>query len=488
MLEISMSVLDVSKSNKKTAIYYTTDGSEPNSTSKIYVKPFKIFKTTTVRALSISLGKEPSPIISELYSKGSRPVLPKVILNYGSGTYEGEIPPVILESQVEKSMVLYTTDGSEPTMASTLWNGIPLNLTAPLTLKVKIFKHNWVPSVTTIAHYNYKTLPAPVPDIPNGTVFTDSLYIGFDIPGFKNLDGIQIFYTIDGSNPFKFGIPFKEEVTISHSSILKAFARKKGYYDSEIMEHEYFNMIKVKQAYYEDRNRDGRIETATLIFNRTILNPPSIIEFTDPYTTEKRKVETINILSHDQFFNNQSITVPIAEPFSYGGSFFSGHYGRIPLPGEFDTAPFLIHDSTHNSDIKPISQKNESSFNINRIKFNTNNVAVITNPLIPGKSKLPDFIKYLDDYQTETGTAVLINPPHPSHGYGVIYDALGNQVIISKKLAEDPLSGLLVLTWDGNNSEKKPVFSGTYLVVVTIQEKQSTKILTKKCHIVVKRD
>ena len=261
-----------------------------------------------------------------------------------------------------------------------------------------------------------------------------------------------------------------------------------GYYDSEVIVYEYFNMIKVKQAYYGDKNRDGKIETVTIVFNRPILNPPSIIEFTDPYTAEKRKIETINLLSFNQSSNNQTITLTLPEPFSYGGSFFSGHYGRIPLPGEFDTAPFLIHDSTQNSHIMPVNQINESSFNINRIKFNSNNVAVLTNPFIPGISKIPDFVKYLDEYRTEIGTAVLINPLHPSSGYGVIYDALGNQVIISKKLVEDPLSGLLVLVWDGKNSENKPVFSGTYLVVITIQEKQSSKIHTKKCQIAVKRD
>lgn len=52
-------------------IYYTTDGSNPTTSSTKYTGAFTLTKTATVKAIAVSTGKEPSEVVSETFTKES---------------------------------------------------------------------------------------------------------------------------------------------------------------------------------------------------------------------------------------------------------------------------------------------------------------------------------------------------------------------------------------------------------------------------------
>ena len=481
-LSVSLVVKGI-KDDDEVTIYYTVDGRDPTIFHLYYKKPIVLTKSTEVKAIAVKKGYRPSKVVSERYAKGPLPVIKRPEIIPEGGMYGGGLPPITFKNRLEKAMVMYTLDGAEPTMASELWDGKPIELQQPATVKLKVYKREWVPSVTVSERYEFETLPEPISNYEHGTVFPDTLNVALKVPGFLNEAGLRIYYTVDGSDPRKNGQLFKNNIVLSKSSILNTFARNRGYYDSKVNKYEYFNLIRVDHAYYQDKNKDGKIETAVLCFDKQLHTPPSIVEFSDPNTGRKRKVFDTNISLLGQGVGN-CLSISFNRPFGVAGSFMSGHYGRIPLPGEFDTSPFLIHDSTGIGTTPALLQEEKEDF---KKQYDDGNIGIINNPFLPGKAQLPEFIQNLNEFRTLTGTAIVVKPQYPSDGFADIFDKVGTQLVIRKKLLEDPATGNLYLIWDGKNRKKKVVPKGTYIIAITAKEKQSGKITENKVKVIVKR-
>ncbi len=486
-IEVTLYVPKI-EDNENVTIFYTLDGTIPSIFSKMYQKPITLNEATEVKAIALRKGYRPSKVVSEKYVKGEQKVVPKAEVKPEGGIYGGGIPPITFTHKLERAMIMYTLDESEPTMASDLWDRKLLHLNAPVTLKVKVFRSDWVPSVTVTEKYEYETLPEPLANFPTGTVFTDTLKVTLRVPGFRNETGLKIYYTLDGSDPVAYSQQYKPGtcINLTNSGIIKAFARRIGYYESKISTLEFFNMIRVVHAYYQDKDKDRKIESAVLYFDKSLTGPPSLIEFTDPYTFRKHKIMNGEPVTTGPW-KNKCILITFDSPFGPGGNFPSGHYGRIPLPGEFDTAPFLMHDSTSSHHVFPLTKIDIEKIFINSLQYDNQNIAVLNNPFEPGASKLPTIIQELNEFRTSTGTAILIKPLHPSIGTAVIYDALGNKVIVRKQLIEDPATGILFCVWDGKNNKRRLVESGTYLVILSLEEKQSHESTERKVTLVVRR-
>lgn len=107
-------------------IYYTTDGSEPDEKSEVYVSPVILENGDyIIRAVFINSNGVSSAVVTKEYHIDNE-VIPPPEVSLISGEYSSPISIEILEDDGE---VYYTTDGSTPTENSVLYTGpIPMPL------------------------------------------------------------------------------------------------------------------------------------------------------------------------------------------------------------------------------------------------------------------------------------------------------------------------------------------------------------------------
>ncbi|MBN1980522.1 MAG: chitobiase/beta-hexosaminidase C-terminal domain-containing protein, partial [Chitinivibrionales bacterium] len=479
LLELRFSVPGY-ENDDRIKLYYTTDGLTPTvKKSSLYKKPFFIRESTFISLFAVRDSVKQSRVVAEYYVKGEKPVVQKVTIIPRGGTYAGAIPPIALHCPTERAIITYTIDGSEPTMASKLWDRRPVMLTKPSILKSKAFLGENIPSVTTAERFDFEKLPSPVPSRNSGTIFSDSLVLYLRSPDFLTEESMVIFYTIDGNDPALFGIVASDSIVLYRTSTVKALLRKKGYYDSEVVTWEYFCVNKVVYAYFQDRNSDGLIDGAVLHFGKKLSEVPTLVEFTNPLTGDKMVVKVV-VPENTTFMDSSTIDISLTTPFSREQGFTYGHYGRIPLPGQFDTEPFLMFERSKNVAPTTVSLAQDS--------LRKDEISIINDPFSPQQSLLPGFVQALDDFQTEKGTVVIVRPYRPSTASAEITDSLGRNVVFTRQFREDERTGLLYFVWDGKDENNQYVRNGTFTIAITIEEKITSKVSQRYAYIQVNSD
>ena len=133
-------------------IYYTLDGSVPSKTNGTkFTSAIKLESTTTIKAIAVKDGAKPSEIVTKKYTNGSAVETP--VLSVPAGDFWNSIT-VFVTCNTKEANIYYTTDGNEPTSASTAYNaskGIVISDNA--TLKVIACKSGLADSSVVSAEY-----------------------------------------------------------------------------------------------------------------------------------------------------------------------------------------------------------------------------------------------------------------------------------------------------------------------------------------------
>lgn len=135
-------------------IYYTTDGSTPCDTSAMYVNPFMIGNTATVKALACKEGMTNSEIASATYTLDK--IVANPVITPESGFYEDEVS-VSISCATKDALIYYTLDGSTPNMLTSELYTVPFTIKKSCTLNVKAFKTGYTESETVTAEYEIET-------------------------------------------------------------------------------------------------------------------------------------------------------------------------------------------------------------------------------------------------------------------------------------------------------------------------------------------
>lgn len=112
----------ISSSTSGAKIYYTLDGTNPDTTSTLYVEPIQIkgdFTKITIKAVAKKLGFDFSCISTATYTINYPEILPIFDIPAGTLNFDTQIK---LSSNISDAKIYYTTDLSEPTIKSTLYS------------------------------------------------------------------------------------------------------------------------------------------------------------------------------------------------------------------------------------------------------------------------------------------------------------------------------------------------------------------------------
>src|SRR5512134_2868202 len=103
------------------SIRYTTDGSNPTTSSPLYSSAINLTNTATVKAAAFMSGYNPSGVASASFTI-NQPTVATPTITPNGGSYTGSVS-VSMATATAGASIRYTIDGSNPTTSSTLYSG-----------------------------------------------------------------------------------------------------------------------------------------------------------------------------------------------------------------------------------------------------------------------------------------------------------------------------------------------------------------------------
>ena len=205
-----------SDADTNTTVYYTTDGTDPktSSTSKIYTVPITINTTTTLRYIAVDEASNWSTAQTETYTIDT--VNPTANVNIKTGLYN-KTQNVTL-SMSETGNIYYTLNGDTPTATCNKYTG-PISITNTTTLKYLAIDLAGNISPVYTETYTIDKKAATVTANTNSGLYNTNKVVKLTMS--KNG---TIYYTLNGKTPTTSSSKYTGPITIKATSTLKFFA------------------------------------------------------------------------------------------------------------------------------------------------------------------------------------------------------------------------------------------------------------------------
>lgn len=215
-------------------IYYTTDGSSPTSASNMYTVPITLSYPVTVKAIAYKYGWSYSETKTIKFDFKVAPVS----VYPPSGIYDSTTD-VVLSPSIYGSKIYYTTDGSEPTAASSLYEN-PISIGKTTTIKAIAIKSGMIDSDVVSVKYTMQTTAPRI--YPGSGSYKTDMSISI-----SSTDGAKIYYTVNDTtfDVEKYQIPDKTSTlyvapfTVGNKKTVLAIACKEGFDDSVVTRESY---------------------------------------------------------------------------------------------------------------------------------------------------------------------------------------------------------------------------------------------------------
>jgi hypothetical protein len=138
------------------AIYYTTDGTTPTTSSTQYASPITVSATETIEAIAVATGYANSAVASATYTI-NLPLAAAPVFSPAAGTYTSA-QSVAITDATTGAAIYYTTNGTMPTMSSTMYMG-PITVSATETIEAIAVATGYSTSAVASATYTINLPP-----------------------------------------------------------------------------------------------------------------------------------------------------------------------------------------------------------------------------------------------------------------------------------------------------------------------------------------
>ncbi|MGA9128107.1 MAG: chitobiase/beta-hexosaminidase C-terminal domain-containing protein [Terracidiphilus sp.] len=221
----------ISTTTPNATIYYTTNGSAPNTGSTKYTGPITVSSSETIQSFAGSPGYANSIITSATYTINSS-ITAAPAFSLASGTYLWSQTLTITDA-TPNAVIYYTTNGSTPTTGSTVYTG-PITVWSPTplteTVQAIAVASGFAPSSVTSATY----VLAPYVATPIFTPAAGSYSSAQSVVISTTTPNATIYYTTNGSAPNTGSTKYTGPITVSSSETIQSFAGSPGYANSII--------------------------------------------------------------------------------------------------------------------------------------------------------------------------------------------------------------------------------------------------------------
>jgi alpha-tubulin suppressor-like RCC1 family protein len=216
--------VSMSTTTSGATLRYTTDGSEPTTSSTTYAGAITVADTVTVKARAYKTGWTPSDSGYASYWIASGTVATPAITPTGGA--QASPPLVAITTATAGATIRYTLDGSTPTGASPIFL-YPFLVPVTTTVKAQAFKAGYTASAVASVTYDVDASGATGTPliVPSGGRFVTQQTVTITGPS-----GATLRYTTDGSDPTtsSTAITSGGTVTVATSQVLKVRAWASG--------------------------------------------------------------------------------------------------------------------------------------------------------------------------------------------------------------------------------------------------------------------
>ena len=217
----------ISSATSGAAIYYTTNGSTPTTSSTLYSGPVTVSTSETIEAIAVASGYSDSAVGSATYTIGLSAATPT--FSPAAGTYTSA-QTVTISSSTPDATIYYTTNGTTPTTSSTVYSG-PITVSTSETIEAIATASGDSASAVGTAVYTINLAAAATPTFsPGAGTYTSAQTVTIS----SSTAGAAIYYTTNGSTPTTSSTLYTGPVTVSASETLEAIATASGYSTSAV--------------------------------------------------------------------------------------------------------------------------------------------------------------------------------------------------------------------------------------------------------------
>ena len=221
----SVQTVTISDSAIDAAIYYTTNGTAPTTSSTVYSAPIQVSTTETLKAVAIVDGSSLSAVGAAAYTI-NLPTTATPTFSPAAGTYS-TAQTVTISDTTSGATIYYTTNGTTPTTASTVYSSA-ITVSATETLEAIATHSSDTNSAVGSAAYTIQVSTPTFSPAVGAYGPAQSVTIS------DTTSGATIYYTTNGTTPTTASSTYSSAITVSATETLEAIAAKTGYSNSAV--------------------------------------------------------------------------------------------------------------------------------------------------------------------------------------------------------------------------------------------------------------